>query len=137
MQKMKKVIRLLRVNWRTIAEFEILYKVLSLSIFSPVFLGIFNVIMKITGYEYLTIENIFSFLGKPLTIAALLALLICIAVYTMIDISAVIFLLDQSYQGVKADLGQTVRYAVCNAARVFHRKNILIVFVVMFLIPFR
>lgn len=31
---------------------------------------------------------------------------------------------------------QTVRYALHNAARVFHRKNILVVFVVLFLIPF-
>lgn len=30
---------------------------------------------------------------------------------------------------------QTIRYAVRNAARVFHRKNILVVFVVLFLVP--
>lgn len=54
----------------------------------------------------------------------------------MVDIGAVIFLLDQSYQRKKADLVQTVRYALHNAARVFHRKNILVIFVVLFLIPF-
>ena len=31
---------------------------------------------------------------------------------------------------------QTVRYALHNAVRVFHRKNIMVVFVVLFLIPF-
>jgi len=41
----------------------------------------------------------------------------------MIDIGAVIFLLDQSYQEQKADLVQTVRYAVRNAFRVFQRKK--------------
>lgn len=111
MKKIKKVLSLLRINWRTMAEFEILYKFLSLCIFTPVFWGIFQGIMKITGYEYLTIENILSFLWNPLTLAALLVLLICMAVYAMIDIGAVIFLLDQSYQGEKADLTQTVRYA--------------------------
>ncbi len=136
MVKMRKVVGLLRVNWRTMAEFEILYKFLSLSIFTPVFLGIFNGIMKLTGYEYLTIENILPFLLNPLTLVALLLLLVCMAFYTMIDIGAVIFLLDQSYQEQKTDLVQTVRYAVRNASRVFHRKNILIVFVVLFLIPF-
>jgi len=136
MEKMKKVIRLLRVNLRTTAEFEVLYKFLSLSVFTPVFWRIFNGIMKITGCEYLTIESILPFLLNPLTIAALLLLFVCMAFYTMIDIGAVIFLLDQSYQGKKADLVQTARYAVRNALRVFHRKNILIVFVVLFLIPF-
>lgn len=136
MEKMRKVAGLLRVNWRTMAEFEVLYKFLSLSIFTPIFLGIFNVIMKFTGYGYLTIENILPFLLNPLTLVALLLLFVCMAFYTMIDIGAIIFLLDQSYQGQKADLVQTVRYAVRNAFRVFHKKNILIVFVVLFLIPF-
>ncbi len=136
MDKIKKGMRLLLVNWRSIIEFELLYKFISLTIFTPVFWGIFNAIMKITGYAYLTIENILSFLLNPITVVALLALFVCMAVYSMIDIGAVIFLLDQSYQGKKADLLQTARYALCNAARVFHRRNILVAFVVLFLIPF-
>ena len=136
MKKFKKVVRLLWVNWRTMAEFEILYKLLSLTVFVPVFWGIFHAVMKMTGYDYLTIENVLFFLTNPLTIAALSILFVCMAVYSMIDIGAVIFLLDQSYQGKKADLMQTVRYAVRNAARVFHRRNILVAFAVLFLIPF-
>lgn len=136
MGKIKKVIRLLHVNWKTMVRFELLYKMLSLSIFTPVFWGIFNGIMKITGYEYLTIENVLAFLGNPLTLAALLVLFLCMAVYTMVDIGAVIFLLDQSYQGVKVSLLQTMDSAVRNAIKVFQKKNILIAFVVLFLIPF-
>ena len=104
MKKIKKVLDLLQVNWRTMAEFEILYKVLSLTIFTPLFLWAFNGIMKVTGYQYLTIENVFSFFLNPLTLLALLLLTVCMAVYSMVDIGAVIFLLDQSYQGKKADL---------------------------------
>ena len=100
-RKIKKVMDLLRVNWQTMAEFEILYKVLSLTIFTPLFLWVFNGIMKVTGYQYLTIENVFSFLLNPLTLLALLLLAVCMAVYSMVDIGAVIFLLDQSYQGKK------------------------------------
>lgn len=104
MRKIKKVMNLLQVNWRTMAEFEILYKVLSLTIFTPLFLWAFNGIMKVTGYQYLTIENVFSFFLNPLTLLALLLLTVCMAVYSMVDIGAVIFLLHQSYQGKKADL---------------------------------
>ena len=136
MGKTKKVIKLLRVNWHTMAWFELLYKFLSLAVFTPLCWTAFNGIMRITGYEYLTIENILSFLTNPVTIAALFLLLAAMTVYTMIDIGAVIFLLDQSYQGVKADLQQTCRYAVRNAVKVFHRKNIFIAFAVLFLIPF-
>lgn len=68
MRKIKKVMDLLQVNWRTMAELEILYKVLSMTIFTPLFLWAFNEIMKVTGYQYLTIENIFFFFLNPLTL---------------------------------------------------------------------
>lgn len=113
MKKIKKVLDLLQVNWRTMAEFEILYKVLSLTIFTPLFLWAFNGIMKVTGYQYLTIENVFSFFLNPLTLLALLLLTVCMAVYSMVDIGAVIFLLDQSYQGKKSRSGTDGK--ICSA----------------------
>ena len=136
MEKLKKVFVLLRVNWRTMAEFELLYKVLALTVFTPFFGGMFHLIMKLTGYEYITIENILPFIGNPLTLFALLALLVCVAGYAVLDIGAVIYLLDKSYQGEKADLMQTVRFAVRNAAKAFQGKNIMASFLVLFLIPF-
>lgn len=132
----RKAARLIHVNWRTLAGFEILYKILSLAVFTPLCWGIFNLVMDITGYKYLTIENIIPFLLNPFTIIVLFILLICMAVYTMADIGAVIFILDQSCQGVKTTISQTVKYALVNAVKVFKGKNILIVFVVLFLIPF-
>ena len=95
----RKAARLIHVNWRTLAGFEILYKILSLAVFTPLCWGIFNLVMDITGYKYLTIENIIPFLLNPFTIIVLFMLLICMAVYTMADIGAVIFILDQSCQG--------------------------------------
>lgn len=136
MKKMKKVLALIRVNWRTMAGFEILYKMISMTVFTPLFWGIFNGIMRITGYTYLTIENVIPFLLNPLTLVALLMLFVCMAVYTMIDIGAVIYLLDRSYHGIRVSLGQTLQYALRNGVRVFRRKNILVAFVVLFLIPF-
>lgn len=126
MRKIKKVMGLLQVNWRTMAEFEILYKVLSLAIFTPLFLWAFNGIMKVTGYQYLTIENVFSFFLNPLTLLALLLLAVCMAVYSMVDIGAVIFLLDQSYQGKKAGLVQAVRYALRNVHLLLLFSGVLI-----------
>lgn len=136
MKKLRKVMNLLKVNWKTLAGFEILYKILSFTVFTPLFLGCFHGIMKATGYNYLTLENIGSFLLNPVTVAGLLLLLVCMAVYTMVDISAVIFLLDLSWQGKQTNLIRTLRYAVKNGMQVFRRENIMIVFVVLFLIPF-
>lgn len=132
----KKAAKLIQINWRTLAGFEILYKITSLAVFTPLCWWIFNLVMDITGYKYLTIENIIPFLLNPVTIIVLVLLFICMAVYTMADTSAVIFILDQSYQGIKTNIIQTLKYAIKNAVKVFKLKNILIVFVVLFLIPF-
>ncbi len=134
--KLKNILHLLSVNWRTMAGFELLYKFLSLTIVTSLFWTMFNGILKITGYEYLTKENILSFLLNPVTIAALLLLFLCMAIYTMLDIGAVIFLLDQSYLGHRVSLPQTAAFALKNARRVFQRRNFSIAFVVLFLIPF-
>lgn len=136
MRRAKKVMQLVGRNWRTMACFELLYKVLSLTIFTPLFWGMFNGIMKITGYRYLTLENILSFLGNPVTIGGLLVLFVCMAFYTMVDISAVIFLLDASFQGISVRLWETAAFALKNAGKVFRKGNRGIAFVVLFLIPF-
>ena len=39
MKRVRKVIELLGVNWQTLAGFEFLYKVMSMSIFTPLFFG--------------------------------------------------------------------------------------------------
>lgn len=136
MKSLKRILELIRVNWQTMCGFEILFKLLSAMVFTPLFWWIFNRIMDFTGYEYLTIENILPFLIHPLTLAALLLLFVCMAFYTMIDISAVIFLLDQSCQKVSVNLIQTLWHAVRNACKVFRPENVWIAFVVLFLIPF-
>ena len=112
MKKMKRVLHLLRVNGRTLAAFEIVYKILSLAVFTPVIWAAFNGIMKLTGYEYLTKENLVLFLKNPITIVALLILVVCMAVYSMIDIGGVIFILDQSSQDQKVTLLQTWKFTL-------------------------
>lgn len=136
MKSVRKVIHLIGKNWKTMACFELLYKLLSLAIFTPLFWSMFNGIMKLTGYRYLTLENILSFLGNPVTIGALLVLFVCMAVYTMVDISAVIFLLDASWQERRVTFRETAVFALKNAGKVFWKGNRAIAFVVLFLIPF-
>jgi glycerophosphoryl diester phosphodiesterase len=92
--------------------------------------------MNLTGYHYLTKENILHFLTNPITIASIVVLLLFMTFYSMIDISAVILLLDQSRHGQKADLLATLVSAVRNAAKVLHRKNFATALLILFLLPF-
>ncbi len=130
------VARLVFYNWKPLAAFEILYKLASVLVFVPLLLGIFNLTMKLTGYAYLTPENIFSFVKNPVTILMLVGMLLLATMYAMVDISAVVFTLDQSMQQARTNLRQVVLFAFRNALRVLRPHNILLVPVVLLLLPF-
>jgi len=53
---------------------------------------------------------------NPLFIPVLLLILVALMAYTMIDIGAVIFMIDQSYQGKVVRLPQVIFFSVKNAA---------------------
>ncbi len=136
MKKLRKATKLVFYNWKPLAWFEIIYKLASVVFFVPLLLGMFNLAMKLTGYSYLTMENIFSFISKPVTLAMLVVILVLAAIYAMIDISATVFVIDQSKQEKTVTLGQIVSFSVKNSIRVWLPKNILLVPVVLLLLPF-
>ncbi len=133
---MKKIKNMLSYNLKTLIGFEAIYKLLSTLIFLPLFLSIFNLIVKITGFNYLTFENIFSFLANPLTLLMLLILLVLIAFYSLIDISTIIIILDSSYHHQKISIKEAFLLACKKSLKVFHKKYILISIIPLFLIPF-
>ncbi len=133
---MKKISNMLKFNLKTLISFELLYKLITVIIFVPLFLSIFSLITKISGYNYLTLENIFSFLTNPLVLILILLLLIVITFYSFIEISTIIVILDSSYQKKKINIKTALFIAVKKSLRVFNRKNILLPFLIVFLIPF-
>ena len=85
-------------NFKTLLVFEFLYKLIIGLIFIPSIIGIFNLTMKITEYNYLTIENILNFILNPITIIFLLFIIIFLTMVTMFDISTLIIIFDSSYK---------------------------------------
>lgn len=131
-----KLRNILGYNFKSLALFELIYKLLTTIIFAPLFLAMFSFITKICGYNYLTLENVVSFLINPLAIIFILLLLLFMTFYTFIDISAVIIILDASYQKEKIGVKDAFTQALNKSKRVFNKENILIPFLVIFLIPF-
>ena len=79
--------------------FELLYKAMFLMILYLLFYGAFRLLLRMMGYSYLTMENMFQFLKNPITLLVLLGLIIlCTLFYLVETVSLIIF-----YQGyVKA-----------------------------------
>ncbi len=136
MKKTKEILKMIRCNIGALVGFECLYKILSLVIFSPLFLKIFDLTMKVTGYSYLTFENIFSFLLNPLTFFLLFILVMIMMLYSMFDITTIIVILDQSYQNRKIKVLEAILISLQKCKKVFRLKNLPLAFLVLFLIPF-
>ncbi len=136
MKQSKKIRKMLSYNIKTLISFEIIYKILSTVIFLPLFLSMFKLTTKLSGYDYLTFENIISFLSMPITIFFLIILLVFMTFYTIIDISNIIIILDSSYQKKKITLKESILKSLEKSISIFKRKNILLPFFVLFLIPF-
>lgn len=136
MGKVRQLGRLVNQNRRALAEFEIIFKLLTFLVAVPLFSGIVRLTMKLTGYRYLTVENIASFAIHPVTILSFLALLLLMTAYTMFDIATVIILLDQSYQNRKARLQDVLRLSAGKCVRMLHLRSLPLTFFTLFLIPF-
>ena len=92
--------------------------------------------MKLTGYTYLTIENIFSYLLNPITLIILFLLIIYLTVITVFDINSLIILFDISYKKEKIGTIDLIKISLDKCKNLFNIKNISVSFLVLFLIPF-
>ena len=131
-----KIKNMLLYNIRELIMFQGTFKVTSFLIFTPLFLNLFNIIMQITGYDYLTLENISSFLLNPLVLIMLILLVLFMMVYTFFDLSTIIIILDASYQKKKIELREVLGLSLRKSIEVFKIKNIPLAFMILFLIPF-
>lgn len=95
MRQWKTVIQILRCSWRPLFEFELLYKLLAVTVFTPLASLSFRGIMEATGYSYLTADNIGLFLKSPMALLLLAVLLLLLSFYVVFDISAILYALDQ------------------------------------------
>lgn len=136
MKKIGKSWAMISYNFKALVGFELLFKLLSFVIFSPLFVHSFDLIMKINGFSYLTLENLGDFLSKPLTIILLLILVLLMMVYTMFDITTIIIILNESYHKRKIKVIDAIRESLIKCKSCFKVRNIVLAFLTLFIIPF-
>lgn len=135
MNFLKNTYRLLSYNFLVLLRFEIIFKLLSTICFIPLVTNGFKLTMKLTGYAYLTIENIKGYIFNPITILVFLFAVIFLTVITIFDISTIILIFDASYHKKKITLKEAVKLSFNKCKRLFKFKNILVSFMLLFLIP--
>ena len=120
---LKDILNIIKFNLSTLIKFEILYKVVLSIILIPFAILGFNLSMKLTGYTYLTIENIFSYLLNPITLIMLVLLIIYLTFVTMFDIASLIILFDISYCKEKIGVIDLIKLSLNKCKKIFNFKN--------------
>ena len=136
MSLIAEVFRLLKTNWKTLLIFELLQRIFTGLVIFPAFRSVFSGILKVTGIEYLAPGNYLQFFLHPLTLLFIFVLLFAIAFYAVIDIGAVIYILDLSKQKITARLIPTFIFSIKNALRVFKLRNLLLMPMLLFMVIF-
>ena len=132
----KNMLGIISYNFKTLIKFEMIFKLLLSWVFMPLALFAFHFSMKITGYSYLTLENILDFLMNPLTILLLFIDVIFLTMVTLFDVSTLIVIFDEAYHKHKIDSVSAMKISLNQCRKVLRPRNISIVFLIMFLIPF-
>ena len=133
---LKNISNIIKFNLGTLVKFEILFKAILSIILIPFAILGFNLAMKLTGYTYLTIENILNFLLNPITLIILFLIIIYLTIVTIFDISSLIILYDISYNKEKIGTLDLIKISLSKCKQIFSIKNISVSFLVLFLIPF-
>lgn len=134
--KIRQYREMLLMNGRTLVGFELVFKLLTVLIAVPLFSEAFKLIMKVTGYSYLTLENVASFILHPVTLLLLVVLMILMTAYTVFDIATVIIILDQSYQKKKIRIWEAAGMSVRKCRELLRLSSLPLAFLTLFLIPF-
>ena len=132
----KNSFKLIKNNIKTVLGFEIIFKLVVCLIIIPFSITGFNYVMQLTGYTYLTGENILGFIIHPFNIIFILLIIIFLIFITLIDISTLIVIFDQSYHNKKITILDSFKTAFIRLKNSFKLKNISILLLVLFLIPF-
>ena len=136
MEKWKSIFRILKKSWRPLFEFELLYKLLAVTVFTPLFSLTFQGIMEVTGYAYLTADNVIEFLTNPLTILLNCVFLLLLAYYVLFDISAILYAVDQGRNNQETDVLRMFTAAGKISLRVFKPRNWPLALIALLLLPF-
>ena len=97
-------------NARTIFEFEIMIKLMTIVFAIPLFSGMERLIMTLTGYQYLSAENLGAFFRHPLFIACFVLFIFLLSLLGLADIAAVTFNLHNSMYDKKTDVFHTALF---------------------------
>lgn len=115
--------------------FEMLYKILLVSIGAPALTLLLNLTMKAAGIKYLSDESLMIYIKHPLTLLTLLVLLFAVAVFSFIELTGLTGCFACYAKGEKLSVGGMFRTGFRAFGKAFRGAGILNFLLYMSLIP--
>lgn len=122
-------------NIKILAGFQAVFKLLLFFLLYPLSLRLFSFTMRVTGFPYLTKENIFSFVGHPVTLLFFLFMLFLFTACSIYEGAVMITVLELSRQKKKARFFATALFALEQWKRLWCRPNRPLFLLLLFQTP--
>ena len=135
MKTFKKGLNMLSYNFSSVILFEVIYKLISAVILVPALYASINMSIKLAGINFLSVRTLKKYLFSPTTYVAILIMLIILAVYFLINISAIVYAMEASHRKIKINALHILVKATVNALRLLRPKNLLVMVDVIFVLP--
>ena len=121
---------------KTLLLYELIYKIIAVAVFYPLFLLLFNLSLRIAGIKYLTNGYIAKYFSSPFTIVMILVIIFAIAVYTFFEKCCLSVMIEASMQNFKVTVADMFSAGMHNFRAKFRRKNMSLLLYEIFLFPF-
>ncbi len=136
MKTLRNAVQMFRYNFSAVFLFELLYKLISLAIITPILYTIINYSIKVAGIKYLSSDNVMLYFASPQTYIMLFVLLLVITMFLLIDASALIYAMDSSRKEEKTNAVVLLIKGTVNSLRVVHPKNMGAIVYMLLILPF-
>ncbi len=124
-------VRLLKMNFRALLWFEVLYKLLAAVTLYPLILFLLDFAIEQAGLVYLTNSNLEEFLLQPLSIFLIIVIVSVIVIYSLFELVVLTVCYDLSHKGEKTDVVTLFLTGASRLAAVLRPQGVLLFVVVL------
>lgn len=136
MKSIKRGLKLFDYNRSSIIAFEIIYKLVSSALAAPIIYAILNLSVKLAGINYLISNTVKKYFMAPTTYLCILAVILVILVFVILNVSGIIYALEASHREEKTNPLTMLVQGTRNALRIINPKNFGLFLYALFLYPF-
>ncbi len=127
---------LLKKCGKTLMIFELIYKMVAVAVFYPLFLLLFDLSFKIAGIKYLTNGYILKYFTSPFTIVMIVLLVFALAVYNFFEKCCMSVVIEAGLVAKKLNVLSVFYAGALNFRAKFKIRNFSLILYEIFLFPF-